>query len=805
MKFLLSFCCFLTCCFSVSAQEYSRVKIDLSHTDIAEISALGLEADHGIYKKGSHLINDFSRAEIQLLNDRGFAHEILIADVQAFYLEQNSPEHAHDHGVARSVVDCDGAPTDGPAYNYVTPANYEYGSMGGYQTYSQLLATLDQMAAMYPDLITVKQPVDDIRTHEDRPIYWLRVSDNPNVQEDEPEILYNALHHAREANSLSQMVFYLWYLLENYETNDEVKYLVDNTQMYFMPCVNPDGYVYNETIRPNGGGLWRKNRRVNDDGSIGVDLNRNYGFNWGFDNSGSSPNPSSETYRGTAGFSEPETQATSALANAHNFRIALNYHTYGNLLIYPWGYNDQITPDHPTFSALTEVMTRENNFFAGTGEETVGYQVNGDSDDWMYGEDDTKPSIFSMTPEVGSNNFAFWPPQSAIDELNKSCMLQNLTAAHLLLNYGEAKEINGSTLLSELEGSLELELKKYGLETGELTMRVYGVDNNITMTGSNEVVRNLVHLETTTADFGYFLSDDIVNGTELQFVVEVDNGGYIKRDTITKQFLMGQNEAILADNGAELDNWNINNSWTTTTATFVSSPSSYTESPNGEYPANANAAMTLAQPVDLSTALSATLRFSAKWNIEANYDYTQVLASSDGTNFTALCGNYTSPGVNFQPNGEPIFEGNQNDWVIEEMDLADFIGQEQVWIRFQFASDGGVEEDGFYFDDLSVEIISAEPSSTNELADIANNLSVYPNPFGQVITARMQLNTPVEQLDVQVINALGQRVTSTSFNNLNAGINEIDLPVAKLSQGIYYVEFTIAGRSLGSRRIVKVN
>ena len=805
MKFLLSFCCFFACCFTISAQEYSRVKIDLSRTDITEISALGLEADHGIYKKGSHLINDFSRAEIQLLSNQGIAYEILIADVQAFYLEQNSPDHNHDHGVSRSVVNCDGEPADDTGYNYVTPVNYQYGSMGGYKTYAELLATLDQMAAMYPNLITVKQPVADIRTHEDRPIYWLRVSDNPNVQEDEPEIFYNALHHAREANSLSQMVFYLWYLLENYETNDEVKYLVDNTQMYFMPCVNPDGYVYNEITNPNGGGLWRKNRRLNDNGSVGVDLNRNYGFNWGFDNSGSSPNANSETYRGTAAFSEPETQATSAFANAHNFRIALNYHTFGNLLVYPWGYNDQITPDHATFTALTEVMTRENNFFAGTGEETVGYQVNGDSDDWMYGEDQTKPSIFSMTPEVGSNNFAFWPPQSASDELNKSCMLQNLTAAHLLLNYGEAKEINGSTLLSSLEGSLEIELKKYGLETGELTLRVYGADNNVTMIGNNEVVRNLVHLETITADFSYLLSDDITSGTELQFVVEVDNGGYIKRDTINKQFLAGQAEAIFADNGNELDNWNITNSWTTTTATFVSSPSSYTESPNGEYPANADVRMTLSQPIDLSTAAAATLRFSAKWNIEANYDYTQVLASSDGVNFTALCGNYTSPGVNFQPNGEPVFEGSQNDWVIEEMDLTDFIGQPQVWIRFHFASDGGVEDDGFYFDDLSVETINAEPSSTNDLANVVNNLSVFPNPFAQTITARMQLSTSVEQLDVHIINALGQRIKFTSFSNLNPGINELDLPVLNINEGIYYLEFTIEGRLLGSRRIVKVN
>jgi hypothetical protein len=214
--------------------------------------------------------------------------------------------------------------------------------------------------------------------------------------------------------------------------------------------------------------------------------------------------------------------------------------------------------------------------------------------------------------------------------------------------------------------------------------------------------------------------------------------------------------------------------------------------------------MTLATPFDLTGALAATLRFSAKWDIEASYDYTQVLASSDGVNFTALCGNYTSAGVNSQPAGQPVFDGTQNDWVEEAMDLGEFIGEERVWIRFRFASDGSVEEDGFYFDDLSVEVINSTPSSTNELTGIANNLSVYPNPFDQFITARMQLITQVDQLDVQVTNSLGQRVKSTQFNDLSAGAQEMNLPTSGLSAGIYYLEFLVDGQSIGSKRVVKM-
>jgi hypothetical protein len=88
--------------------------------------------------------------------------------------------------------------------------------------------------------------------------------------------------------------------------------------------INPDGYVYNETIAPNGGGMHRKNRRdtgCGDGTQRGIDLNRNYGYEWGADNSGSSPNPCSSTFRGDSAFSEPETQAVRDFILATNFQM----------------------------------------------------------------------------------------------------------------------------------------------------------------------------------------------------------------------------------------------------------------------------------------------------------------------------------------------------------------------------------------------------------------------------------------------------------------------------------------------------
>ena len=201
-----------------------------------------------------------------------------------------------------------------------------------------------------------------------------------------------------------------------------------------MPCVNPDGYVYNELNNPDGGGLWRKNRRANDDGTFGVDLNRNYGFKWGFDDFGSSPIPISETYRGTEPFSEPETQAIRHLCLQHDFGIALNYHSYGNFLIYPFGYTDESFAVYESFAELARVLTSQNNYVFGTGVETVAYLTNGDSDDWMFGDNESKKEIFALTPEVGSKNDWFWPETDRIIPLSKENVFQNLQAASFLLN-----------------------------------------------------------------------------------------------------------------------------------------------------------------------------------------------------------------------------------------------------------------------------------------------------------------------------------------------------------------------------------
>jgi len=313
-----------------------------------------------------------------------------------------------------------------------------FGSLLGYPNFDEVVAILDEMHTLYPNLITAKTSLG--QTIEGRDIWMVEISDNPGVDEEEGEVLYTALHHAREPQGPATVLYYMWYLLEQYATNSDVADLVDSRRMFFVPIVNPDGYVYNELLDSDGQYPgWRKNCRVNSEGGLcctlsnlgacGVDLNRNYSYLWGYDDTGSSPNPGSGTYRGTAPFSEPETSAMRGfLESGRQVSETFNYHTYSNLLLYPWSYeNGAYTPDNDLFQMQAEAMTEVNGYTYGTSWEIL-YRVNGGSDDWMYGEQTTKPKILAYTPEVGNT---FWPDPSLIIPLAD----ENLEANLLLAEY----------------------------------------------------------------------------------------------------------------------------------------------------------------------------------------------------------------------------------------------------------------------------------------------------------------------------------------------------------------------------------
>ena len=765
---------------ALSQSKLSRVKFDLSKVDINELTKLGLETDHGFLIPGVHFINDFSQTEITKINTSNIDYNILIPDLAKYNKEQRNNSSTREEG------ECNG--TEENLFNYITPENYTYGSMGGFHTFEEMLIVLDSMRSKYPHLISAKAPIGNIKTWENNDIWWLRLSDNPDIdEEDEPEALYTALHHAREPAGLSQMIFYLWYMLENYDTNPEIKYLVDNTEMYFIPCVNPDGYLYNQETDPDGGGFWRKNRRPADnEEEIGVDLNRNYGFFWGIDDIGSSPNSDSDTYRGPEEFSEPETQAVRDFTIDHEILIALNYHTFGNLLIHPWGYNDQPTSEDSIFKAIGNSMIKENSFTLGTGTETVGYNVNGDSDDYLYGEVGEKNRIYALTPEVGDG---FWPDSTRIDGFNKSCMFQNLSTAHSLLNYYNAR-IVVPNLVEEKNGQFVLNVTKSGFKDGTATVEIISqspflIFDQFLMSYDLKVGQN------DLMNIPFVIAGNAPPLIDLAFDVKVENGELTFTDSYTFTYRRSLSQEIFSNDLTDSSSLLGIGSWALTEDRFVSEPTSLTDSPDGDYESDQSNEVSISDAIDLTDVDIAALKFSAQWAIEANYDYVLIQASTDGENWTSLCGNYTKMGSdNTHGTTDPLLDGFQNEWVIEEMDLSGFAGQ-IIQLRMVMKSDANVELDGIYIDDILVESNVLIISDTEELDP--SFLKVYPSVNnGQfIIEIKDQLSS---ESKIEILNAKGQLIRV--YSDL---LEDNTIAIDNLSVGIYLVKLSNGKNSVTKR------
>lgn len=698
---------------NAQVEKYHRIKINTpENNDMLVLASLGLPLESLERKPGAYIIGEYSDSDLKLINESGLNYEVIIEDMSNYYISRNSKFCIDSLNAAMKSTS---KKNDG----YVTPQNFSLGSMGGHHTYSELLDELDTMREQFPELISSKEPIGTTTSVEGRPVYWVRISNNPDETQSKPQVLYTALTHAREPISMQQMLYQMWYLLENYGDDPEITYLVDNLEFLFIPCLNPDGYIYNENTNPNGGGMWRKNRSTNSDETQGVDLNRNFGYMWGYDDSGSSPNGSSDTYRGPSAFSEPETQLIKQFCEEREISLALNNHTYSDILIYPWGFDNQLTPDSLIFINYAQLLTEENEYAYGTVYETLSYSANGGSDDWFYGEQETKNKIFAFTPEAGSPSDGFWPEVDRIEEICAGHTDMNLTLARLALPYADVTD-KSNQFYSDIDISIPLSVKSLGVSsTSSYTVSIQPLSSNIQEIENTISFQNMETLEERTDTIKMLLKPNISQGEELRFAILLDNGEYTFTDTITK--IYGTSDILISDNCDDTYNWTTT-SWGTTTQHFYSEPTSINDSPNANYPDNSNSSITLDIEVDLGDVIFAYAEFMARWDIETNWDYAQFMVSTNnGTSWEPLAGKFTSTGSSTQDPDKPIYHGAKNEWIKETINLNSYIG-ETVMFRFRMVSDGSVNEEGFFFDNFKVEKMPAtSPPQLNLPSEISFN------------------------------------------------------------------------------------
>ncbi len=286
---------------------------------------------------------------------------------------------------------------------------------GFFLTYWEMQDSLDSFVARFPN-ICHKYSLGN--SHQGRPIWCLKISDNPDQSENEPACFFNGAIHAREPMTTSCVMTFAARILSEYgsDRHSLSKWLIDNREIFLVPVENPDGYIYNSD---SGGASsnWRKNRHPYP-GGIGVDLNRNYAYKWAYDDQGSSPNPSSWQYRGPHPFSEPAAAVIRDLVLENKFRTCLDYHTYGQYNLYPWGYDRIDPPEKELLQEMVDTFRMNNNYRSSrTGQiARTLYPCNGIASDWEYCDSAGKFTSYTFLCELSTSFWRGWDDSVHIRE-----------------------------------------------------------------------------------------------------------------------------------------------------------------------------------------------------------------------------------------------------------------------------------------------------------------------------------------------------------------------------------------------------
>jgi carboxypeptidase T len=507
--------------------------------------------------------------------------------------------------------------------------------------------------------------------------------------------------------------------------------LVNNREIFIIPCMNPDGWEYNRVDEPNGGGGWRKNRRNNGDGTFGVDLNRNWGIDWancsGASSSCGSSNTSSDVYWGPSAFSEPETQAVRNFVITHHLTAMIDQHAFGPYYSLPFGRpslhpgGDSLTAmDQDYYDHIPAAMGKYNGMRAGNSIQSVGYEVAGGVKDWMLKGEigvGTKGKIFGLTGEggagggTGGSYGSFWPPASEIVSLCKGMVYQNL---QILFSAGSYVDITDQTdiALTAPSGSLSFKLKRIGIADGQVTVTLLPIEN-IASVGSPVIVNSLPnYYDVYNGNIGYSLPSNIQAGHRIKYAWRVQTGGQTYYDTVVKFYNPVQ---LFFDNmeGASVaTNWVVSANWNYSTTMAFAGTKSLTESPSGLYGQNRNDIIRYNGSFNLSDATAAYLTFQVRHRAENFRDKLEVQVSTNGSVWVPLVGTTTveEPGTldGNTLDGDPAMTGILEDWTPVVYNLSAFIGQGALQLRLVFTSDANTTgydfqvDEGFNIDNLKV-------------------------------------------------------------------------------------------------------
>ena len=722
-------------------------------------------------------------SEIAKLQKSGVPYEILIDDMDTY--QKNLPK------MTESEIQ-DAMKHSEEVYD-VTHNIYGTLRNMGYLKYSEIVAKLDSMRTEYPNLVSVKWSIGN--SIENREQWVVRITKNPDAPTGRPEVFLHAVTHAREPMGLSQEVYFVYWLLENYNIDPVATYILNNREIYWMPVFNPDGYVFNETY---SAGNWRCNKHLTSPPSLScgpVDLNRNFGLYqyWNSSNNGSSTNPckgGSGTYRGTAPFSEIESQNVMNFVNSRNFQAGLGAHTHGNDLLKPWAWCDPTpTPDDYKFNEYLADMTVYNHYITGTPHGALGYYVRGCTDDWYY-EDSTHAShhIIFMTPETGT---AFWPQQS---EILPDCQDMLWPNQYICLIAGPyvnpvSKAFNQPTYTPGQSGTYKLVFRNKGLlPANNVKAQLIPWNSFVTIPTQQFTYSSLPSFATDSATFNFTLAGNAPVNCAIPTTLN------LKIDTSTVYtetvYIYVGSGAITLNDDAEsgIGNWTTQGNWSLHTDSYHSPTHSFAYAP---YPNNANYSLTLATPINAQSAPVCYLTFWNRVSLESGWDFGYVEVSDNNGSTWQQIISYT---------------GTNLTWTEQSFDITQYVNAStQLKIRFRITSDGNTLGQGWWVDDIKLTNYCLGLVGVHGKTSIPKTFAMaqnYPNPFNPVTVIKYQVPQPVA-VSIKVFDVLGKEIAALVNEKKEPGYYEASFDGSSLASGLYFYRIE-AGNFVETKKMMLI-
>ncbi len=418
-------------------------------------------------------------------------------------------------GTLKAIIYDDGALFKQLGYNFKVVVDYDTVTNTipkGYHTFEQFVAEFESLATTYHNICVLDTIGHSV---QGRPILAMKISDNPQIKEFEPEVRLVGVHHGNEQISGEVLMAYAPYLLENYGTDPFVTQMVNNREIWIIPVFNPDGFVSDSRRNANG-----------------VDLNRDYGYMWDGEGGSSAP------------YSQPETRAMYEFSQHHNFVLSLTFHSGAFYVNYPWNYTPVRCEDNP-FIYDVSVRYGDSTGYPIT-EGYDWYQTRGDLNDYSYGID----SDIDITIEVWGDN-GYNPPSSLVD----SVALLNRKAINMILV--KAGQGIGGFVIDSTTGDTIKEARIYveGIRWPVYTDRELGDYIKVLEPGTYSIrveangyltktIQNVTVYEDSLTHLDVYLQP---GGGKYAFkpvmaVVEADNYDRITRDTILVGNMLGEHD-----------------------------------------------------------------------------------------------------------------------------------------------------------------------------------------------------------------------------------------------------------------------